>query len=382
MDKLNSIITDVFDVCGYYGLLLLVVVLVCLYVEARYILNNFKVVKFQGWQSKGSDSEAVPTISVVVPLFGEDNRFVTEHLPLLLNQKGVEYEVVVIYVGNDSEFFDDMESLKHQYTNISFTRIELKSRFSISVKSALNIGIKAAKYDNILFTIPEALPASDMWLSLMASGLKRADVALGYCGVESKKGFANTFVRSYRLTQSLEWLTAAVCERGYRGIRSNIAFRRELYFMAGGFNHLRLNVGLDDLFFQMLIRGRNTEVVLSPQASVTERAWGGVNWLTDQYTLYNASFKFYAKKIKRYVRGERWARVLLFGSAIISVFILPWQVALSIFILLLIKWWMQIILIKSLSKRVGEEKLASTFPIYDILGLASGYCAPLDKASS
>ncbi len=67
MDKLNSIITDVFDVCGYYGLLLLVVVLVCLYVEARYILNNFKVVKFQGWQSKGSDSEAVPTISVVVP---------------------------------------------------------------------------------------------------------------------------------------------------------------------------------------------------------------------------------------------------------------------------------------------------------------------------
>ncbi|MFR9649145.1 MAG: hypothetical protein SNJ33_04215 [Rikenellaceae bacterium] len=368
MSDLGSVVIGLFQDYGYVGVLLLILILSCFYIEMRYICRGFKLSKYSGKADK-SEAVANPTISVLVPLLGEDDRFVTEHLPIILSQRDVKYEVVVIYVGDNAEFFADMESLKHQHSNLIFKRIELNPQFPMSVKGALNIGIKSAQYDNIIFTVPEVYPSSQMWLAAMAKGFVCSEVVLGYSAVEQRAGFENTFVRSYRLSQSLEWLTAAIEDRGYRGVRSNIGFRRELYFMAGGFNNLRLNVGLDDLFFQMLIREGNTEVVLSPESVVVERVWGGLNWLTDQYRLYNTSFKLYPKSVKSYVRRERWARFGMFSATIASAFIMPWQFTLLAVVLLLIKWRVQMSVISAMSKRVGQQDISMFIPLYDMLSL-------------
>ncbi len=369
IDRAETIISSLYDSYGYVGVTLLSLLIIGFAIEMRYLYLNSKIIKHKGWQRKRRGEVAEPTISVVVPLFGEDSRFATEHLPLILNQKGAKYEVVVVYVGDNKEFFEDMESLKHTYPHALFTHIELNSRFPMSMKGALNIGIKSSQYEYILFTTPEVYPASDMWIASMAKALKGSDVALGYSSVERKGGLGNSIARSYRLTRSVEWLTAAVRAKGYRGIRSNIAFRRELYFMAGGFNHLRLNVGEDDLFLQILIRGRNTEVVLSPDAVVIERVWGGMNWLTSQYRLYNTTFKLYPKSVKRYVRCERWARAMLFGAVIASAVVMPWQFTLAALLLLVIKWGVQINIISKISKRVAERGIAASYPLYDIFSI-------------
>lgn len=372
MSHIESILLSFFESYGYIGVAILSLLLISFIVEMRYIYLNSKILKHNGWSKKRKGSEqglAVPTLSVVIPLFGEDSRFVNEHLPLILNQKGVGYEVVVVYVGDSKEFYEDMDSLKLHYPLVSFIRVERNPLLPISVKSALNIGIKSAKNEYVILATPEVYPASDEWLALMAKGIKGADVVLGYCAVERKRGLGNLIARSYRLSRSMEWLTAAVRARGYRGIRSNIGFRRELYFMADGFNHLRLNVGVDDLFFQILIRGRNTEVVLSPKAATIERVWGGVNWLTDQYRLYNTTFKLYPLRVKRYVRRERWARFIFFGGVVATATLLPWYVAAGAGTLLVIKWGVQLSVVSKVSKKVGQEGVAATYPIYDIFSL-------------
>lgn len=45
-----------------------------------------------------------PPVSVVVPLFSEDYSFVEERLPLILAQNYPDFEVVIVYVGHDSDF--------------------------------------------------------------------------------------------------------------------------------------------------------------------------------------------------------------------------------------------------------------------------------------
>ena len=139
---------------------------------------------------------AEPPVSVVIPLFAEDYSFVEERLPLVLAQNYPDFEVVIVYVGHDSDFYEDLVQLRHSFPQISTTKIQLDPRFPISRKMALNVGIKSAHYEHMVFTSTDAVPQTDRWLSLMAKGFMRGDIVLGYCGVERAKGLANYLMRT------------------------------------------------------------------------------------------------------------------------------------------------------------------------------------------
>ena len=137
-----------------------------------------------------------PPVSVVVPLFSEDYSFVEERLPLILAQNYPDFEVVIVYVGHDSDFYEDLVRLKQSFPQITTTKIHLDPRFPISRKMALNVGIKSAHYECMVFTSTDAVPQTDRWLSLMAKGFMRGEIVVGYCGVERGKGFSNYMMRA------------------------------------------------------------------------------------------------------------------------------------------------------------------------------------------
>ena len=136
---------------------------------------------------------------------------------------------------------------------------------------ALNVGIKSAHYEHLLFTTPDVYPSSDRWLSLMANGFRRGEIVLGYCGMERGKGFASYLIRTWRMMHSVDWISSAVCGRPYRGMRQNYGFTKRLYFGANGFSHLNMNIGEDDLFMSRIIAPGNVSVVLSPRATLREK---------------------------------------------------------------------------------------------------------------
>ena len=111
-----------------------------------------------------------PPVSVVVPLFSEDYSFVEERLPLILAQSYPDFEVVIVYVGHDTDFYEDLTRLKQSFPQITLTKIHLDPRFPISRKMALNVGIKSAHYEHMIFTSTDAVPQTDRWLSLMPRG--------------------------------------------------------------------------------------------------------------------------------------------------------------------------------------------------------------------
>ena len=168
-----------------------------------------------------------PPVSVVVPLFSEDYSFVEERLPLILAQSYPDFEVVIVYVGHDTDFYEDLTRLKQSFPQITLTKIHLDPRFPISRKMALNVGIKSAHYEHMIFTSTDAIPQTDRWLSLMAKGFMRGEIVVGYCGIERRKGFSNYLMRTWRLMHAVDWIARAVRNRAYRGTLHNFGFTPE-----------------------------------------------------------------------------------------------------------------------------------------------------------
>ena len=308
-----------------------------------------------------------PPVSVVVPLFSEDYSFVEERLPLILAQNYPDFEVVIVYVGHDSDFYEELVRLKQSFPQIVTTKIHLDPRFPISRKMALNVGIKSAHYEHLIVTSTDVRPLSDRWLALMAKGFLRGDVVVGYCGLERRRGLADRWMRTDRMMESVQWLARAVAHRPYRGIRYNFGFTKRLYFDARGFSHLNMNIGEDDLFLQRILRDDNLSVVLSPRASVVQRVWGGLGWWTRQRRLYGAARRYYPLAVRNFIRWEPGSRLLFFLAAATAIAVMPLEYKLATAALVLLRYGVVFAEIWRITRRLGERGLRGAYFVYDLL---------------
>ncbi len=312
--------------------------------------------------------EELPSISLVIPMFSEDYDYVDDTLPLILSQEAVDFEVVIVYVGSDNDFFDDLVRLKTLCPNITITKIQRNERFPISIKTALNVGIKASHHEHIMFSTTDARPASSKWLSLMARGFQRGDVVLGYCSVETDDNkLDSSFIRLSRLTESMMWLSRAIAGHPYRGIRSNMGFTRSLYFSVNGFNRLNLNIGEDDLFLQSIMKDDNVSVILSPRATVIQRCWGRMDGLIDTTRYYGSAVKFYPSDVRNYVGWELASRILFFVLSVVGIIFLPLELKVLILLFIIIRVGFMLNTLSHVAKRVGEKGVIGRYLLYDMV---------------
>ncbi len=323
---------------GWWGIALILFTLKLFIVQLRYYVGYYgKISKYRD-SHRPTIREEAPKVSVVVPLFTDDYPFLDERLPLIMAQEGVDFEVVIVYIGMNNDFYDDLQRLQQILPNMVVTKIQSNPRFPISIKTALNVGVKAANNECLIFTSAECYPLSDKWLALMASGFKRGDIVLGYTGVEAEKGVGRYLMRASRMMNSAVWLSRAIKGEPYRGHRTNIGWTKSLYYEAKGFSHLNMNIGEDDLFVQRLLKLSSkpqVSIVLSPRASLNQVCWGSVRWWTEQVRYYRSTFAFYPFKAKFFDRWERRSRVLLVLCAIAMIILLPLEMKIFAAVMLL-----------------------------------------------
>ena len=158
---------------GWQGAALAAVLVVLLCVQLWYYL--FAYGRIPGYKNSRRRQvlDAEPPLSVIVPMFSEDALFVEERLPLMLAQEYSDFEVVIVYVGRDNDFFEDLLRIRQSFPRVTATKIEQDARFPISTKMALNVGIKSAHYEHLIVTSTDVRPLSDRWLALMAKGFPR-----------------------------------------------------------------------------------------------------------------------------------------------------------------------------------------------------------------
>ena len=354
---------------GWQGIALLGVLLVLFAVQFYYYviaynrIYNFRLVRTH--KKHCSD----PGISVIVALRGENEYFLTHELPTLLAQEYDKYEVVVVYIGGDADFYGELQRLKENYSYLRLTKMGGNKRLYITTKQALNVGIKSAQYDNFLFTMPGSLPRSEQWVKVMSKGFERGIVVVAPSvpAIEAE-GFRPWLMRVAELHRSRNAFAQAVSGKFYWAPRSNFGFTRKLYNATRGFNHLNLDLGENDLYLQSIATPRRTAVVLSPHAIVVEeRPSEWRDWL--EVTRYSdATLPYYPTGYKTFRNWERYSRLLFFLVALTAMVVLPLELKIGVMVAVIVRYLLVVWSSRRSALKLGENNIALRYWIYDLIG--------------
>lgn len=367
MEKIYDIIYSILMAYGGIGIVLGAIILALFIVQISLHLGIYGRIASFRLMSKQQIRDKEPAISVVVPLFAEDSNYLDTTLISLLTQDHAEFEVVVVYVGNNDDFFADIKSLQRLYPHLSPVHIDYSPHYPVSTKIALNIGIKSAKYDFVITTSSDAAPASGRWLSLLAKGFMYGDIVLGYCGIARQSGFANFIFREYQYNDSVAWLSSAIRNKTYSASRNALGFKKSLYFDVRGFNHLNMNVGENDLFVQQIATRDNVSVVLSPRAVCHERTWGGWSWWWRRTKLLHTTHRYYPRGAMSTATAELSIRTLFFAAVIASFVLMPWEFNIATLTVALLRYFVVMFVVVRNTRRLGEGGLVALHFVYDLI---------------
>mgnify|MGYP001043699619 FL=1 len=314
------------------------------------------------------EGATTPPVSVVV-VVADDPNYITEHLPRLLTQNHPHYEVVVVDDSSESDLTDELVMMQAQYPHLRFTTIKADPVFRHSRKLALTVGIKAAQYENIIFTDADASPTSDKWLSIMARGFNGGQLVIGYTGIERRPGVVNRIIRCQRLSGSIRFLNAAIRGHVYRGIYNNIGYTKRLFFEHKGYTHLRMTLGEDDLFVQKIapVCSKRTSVMLNPSATMRQFQWGGLRWWRSERRYRSAAFDLYPGRVRFTVFFELLTRLLLTLGTAAAAILLPQTLWIAGGSLFLLRELTLAITVRMIARRVGERRLLGVYLIHDLL---------------
>lgn len=351
------------------GIALMSVIVVLFFVQLYYyVIAYYRIFRFRLMRRKRRYVEH-PPVSVIVTVRGENERFLTDELPVLLNQQYDHYEVIVVYIGGDMEYYEQLQNIRNNYSYMRLTKMGGNDRIYITTKQALNVGIKSAQYEALLFTTTGSMPKSEEWISFMAKGFEYGEVVVG----SSVASYENDNVRNY-LKRMVEMhnmrnaMASAVQGKFFYAPRCNYGFTKSLYDSTRGYNYLGIDIGDNDLYLQDIASPERLAVVLSPHAIVEEQrpeSWR--EWL-EYMRYYGSTVDSYPASRRLFMRRERGSRVLFFLSSIVAIVVMPLEVKITIAALLLLRYIIVLFSSYRVGRKLGERGIASKYWIYDIVG--------------
>ena len=315
----------------------------------------------------------LPPLSVVICARNESENL-RRNLPAILKQDYPDFEVIVINDGSTDESEDLLSELEEEYPNLYHSFTPDSARYISRKKLALTLGIKASKYDWLVFTAADCTPVSDKWLRRIARNFTPStDIVLGYSGYERGKGWLHKRVSFDSLFTSLRYLGFALAGKPYMGIGRNLAYRKELFFKVKGFStHLNMQRGEDDLFINQIANENNTRVETSPDSVIRMQPVERYKDWKEEKVSYMATARFY-KGSQRWLLGLETATRLLFYVACLSgiVFgILSFHgLAAGLTLLLwIVRYSAQASVINKTANEMGDNRsYYFTLPVFDII---------------
>lgn len=315
----------------------------------------------------------LPPLSVVICARNESENL-RRNLPAILKQDYPDFEVIVINDGSTDESEDLLSELEEEYPNLYHSFTPDSARYISRKKLALTLGIKASKYDWLVFTEADCTPVSDKWLRRIARNFTPStDIVLGYSGYERGKGWLHKRVSFDSLFTSLRYLGFALAGKPYMGIGRNLAYRKELFFKVKGFStHLNMQRGEDDLFINQIANENNTRVETSPDSVIRMQPVERYKDWKEEKVSYMATARFY-KGSQRWLLGLETATRLLFYVACLSgivfgILSFHWLAAGLALLLWIVRYSAQAYVINKTVNEMGDNRsYYFTLPVFDII---------------
>ena len=275
-------------------------VLLLTFILVSLVQISFSFIRFKISRLKTSTKDNGP-LSVIICAKNEEVNL-KKNLEKILNQDFKEFEVIVVDDQSTDSTNYLLNFLSKKYNNLKVVTLNKNVNSRIGKKFALSIGIKTAKFDNLVLTDADCIPSSRKWLSLISSGFDNHDIVLGYSNYKKDSGLLNKLVRFDTYLIASSYFTACQIGIPYMGVGRNLAYKKDLFFKNKGFaNHINLISGDDDLFIQEIASKENTTFTLdsdSHTSSLAEKSWK--DWFAQKRRHYSTASR-YKLKTKLYL---------------------------------------------------------------------------------
>lgn len=119
--------------------------------------------------------------SVIMTVY-EQAQELEKNLPAYLNQRyDSDYEIIVVDESSTDNSEDVLKLLKNEYAHLYSTFLPKPDRNVIRRRLAFTLGVKASKYEWVIFTDINYTPTSSRWLDIVAGFTdSNTEMVLGY----------------------------------------------------------------------------------------------------------------------------------------------------------------------------------------------------------
>lgn len=311
-----------------------------------------------------------PPISVII-VTKDSGKALEENLPAILEQDYPEFEVIVINDKSAGEDDDILKRLALRYQNLYQSFIPESARYVSRKKLGIAMGIRASRYEWLVFTEPYCRPTSKNWLKSMAGHFDdKTDIVLGYSNYLPQSGWFARKITTIEFFHSLRFLGSALAGRPYMGIGRNLAYRKSLYERHKGFSdHLQLQRGEDDLFINAVARKENTQVATEAESIVRMPVPPFKHiWYEEQ--MNHLVTGHYYKGVSRLMNAIETGTCILFQLTTLCALALSifqqWRTGVAIaFLLWLIRFACLMMVFRNTAKDL-QENLCCIFPFFDM----------------
>ena len=362
--------------CNSLTFIILVVFGISLIIQLFYHWGIFSKVAFYKKNRRPKLDEELEPVSVVL-CARDAYEYLTELIPVLINQDYPDFEIVVVNDCSDDETEEYLKDLERKEPRVKPVQLKQHLNFFNGKKFPLSMGIKSAKNDLIVFTDCNCMPVNDQWLrSIVNCYNNRTEIVIGYSPYIQKRSSLNRIIRFDALQNGLLYLSAALNHHPYMGVGKNLSYRKELFYRNKGFiSHYTTTVGEDDLFISQVATKKNTEVLIDAENTILTTPTNNFKlWMRQKSSRYSTVSK-YSTSARLSLSLFYISQFLFYVSFIALLFLPPafnivngaaFYIPILAFFFLL-RFGTQLFIYQKASKRLGEKGLLPGLLFYDFL---------------
>ncbi len=304
-------------------------------------------------------------VSIVVCARDEAENLVKNLPGILVQDYRTTHEIVVVNDNSSDESKYILDEFKKSFKSLNHIELTQEAKLIVGKKFPLSMGIKSAKYETLLLTDADCVPASEFWIQKMQEAyMPSTEIVLGYGAYHKKPGLLNKLIRFETFHTALQYFSYALAGLPYMGVGRNLSYKREVFIRNKGFASINnIPSGDDDLFINKVATKDNTTIVIDKDAhTLSEPKTSWSDWMNQKFRHYTTS-KFYKPKHKFFLGLYSFSLFWVYPLLTLSIIFFNWWIALSVYG---IRFLLQFLVYFKTMKKLNETDLIPYYLLFDI----------------
>ncbi len=304
-------------------------------------------------------------VSVVVCARDEAENLVKNLPGILVQDYRTTHEIVVVNDNSTDESKYILDEFKKSFKSLNHIELTQEAKLIVGKKFPLSMGIKSAKYETLLLTDADCVPASEFWIQKMQEAyMPNTEIVLGYGAYHKKPGLLNKLIRFETFHTALQYFSYALAGLPYMGVGRNLSYKREVFIRNKGFASINnIPSGDDDLFINKVATKNNTTIVVDKDAhTLSDPKTSWADWMNQKFRHYTTS-KFYKPKHKFFLGLYSFSLFWVYPLLTLSILFFNWWIALSVYG---IRFLLQFLVYFKTMKKLNESDLIPYYLLFDI----------------